>query len=176
VTEEIWKSVVGFEGSYEVSNLGRVRSMDRTFVDEIGRVRFCRGRVLHGSNGAKKYRLFILYQLSVGTPRYLHDLVAEAFVGPKPEGAQVRHLDDDPSNNTESNLAYGTPLQNAQDAKANGKIRYAERHAQCVYPSELIARVKASRRQMDSVRAEAVFGISARYIREIWAGEKRTQG
>ena len=53
--------------------------------------------------------------------RYLHDLVLTAFVGPRPEGAVARHLNDDPTDNRLVNLAWGTRSENQHDAFRNGR-------------------------------------------------------
>lgn len=57
--------------------------------------------------------------------RLLHHLVAEAFLGPRPEGSLVLHWDDDPTNAALSNLRYGTPSENGKDAVRNGSNRSA---------------------------------------------------
>lgn len=119
-TEERWLPVVGFEGRYSVSDQGRVRSESR-------KVRFVT------TQGTEKFRLTkerILKQgFSSGYPKValgdgnisprVHDLVAQAFIGPKPEGQYVRHLNDDPCDNWLDNLAYGTAIDNAQDRIRN---------------------------------------------------------
>jgi hypothetical protein len=61
-------------------------------------------------------------------PVYVHRLVLETFVGPCPEGMECRHLDDNPTNNQRSNLAWGTRLQNITDRFRNGKGNAGERH------------------------------------------------
>lgn len=63
--------------------------------------------------------LFVnLYQAAkVKTPVTVHRLVLEAFVGPRPDGMECRHLDGDPANNRLANLAWGSPVENASDRK-----------------------------------------------------------
>lgn len=101
--DEQWRSIIGY--NYEVSDLGRVRnSLD--------------GRILKPSAPSKKYLYVNLY------PRpslwaAVHRLVAEAFIGPCPEGCEVRHIDDDPVNNSWSNIVYGTRGENNRDRKCN---------------------------------------------------------
>lgn len=172
---EIWKAVPGFEGSYEVSNMGRVRSLDRHVLDTMGRARIIRGRVLKGSLIEGRYRMIQLYRDAAYEARYVHDMVADAFVGPKPPGARTRHLDDNPSNNLPVNLKYGTQRENMDDAIRNDCFSYGEQHHNCVYPEAMIAELKAAKGYLTSPKAERKFGISARYIREIWAGEARTR-
>ena len=101
---ESWKPVSGFEGRYEVSDAGHVRSLLRRKV------------MLKPGRGSSDGRpIVFLYAGGAASKRYVHDLVAQEFIGPKPPGHVVRHKDDDPWNNAASNLLYGTPAQNNQD-------------------------------------------------------------
>lgn len=113
---ECWLPIVGHEGRYEVSDRGRVRSLDR--IDARGCHRT--GRVLTPGPDSMGYQLVNLYRDGRNRSRRIHLLVIETFVGPRPEGRQVRHLDGDPTNNRLENLAYGTPSQNALDRVAHG--------------------------------------------------------
>jgi hypothetical protein len=61
-----------------------------------------------------------LYQDAVRREARVHVLMAEAFIGPRPEGQIVRHLDDNPDNNHISNIVYGTYSDNLRDARSNG--------------------------------------------------------
>lgn len=176
MTEE-WRAVIGFEGAYEVSNLGRVRSLDRYVTAIDGRVSFWRGRILRGSSGAKRYRLIILH-CGGGEydARYVHDMVALAFIGPKPEGLLTRHKNDDPIDNAATNLCYGTQLDNMDDADKNGLRKFNEAHHSCVYSVELIAAIRDMKGRVSSTTIERTHGISARHVRGIWANESRTRG
>lgn len=108
MSAEEWRSVVGWP-DYSVSNLGRVASHKGSeprvitggLVDGYRRVK------LYGESGAR----FIA----------VHALVAGAFIGPRPDGQQVRHLDGDRLNNVASNLAYGTHADNMQDRLRHGR-------------------------------------------------------
>lgn len=127
VTREEWRPVVGYEGRYEVSNRGRVRSLDWSYERPISKAPHrlqtvhIRGRI------RKQYRLKRGGYLAVSlcrndrsVSRPVHVLVAAAFLGPRPEGQQVRHLDGDKNNCRVENLAYGTPLENHADMRRHG--------------------------------------------------------
>ena len=115
--QEEWRPVVGFEGLYEVSDRGRVRSLDR--VDSRG-WRF-KGRVMRCASDARGYRRVRLSRAGTQSTRLVHRLVAEAHIGPPPTGARlVRHLNDDPNDNRVENLSYGTDADNKLDAIRNG--------------------------------------------------------
>lgn len=112
---EIWKPVVGFEGLYEVSNLGNVRSLDRYCKGRDGRSELHRGCVLTKQTTWNGYHDVSLSNRSAGIKRKhrpVHALVAEAFLGPRPEKHDILHLDGDRTNNRADNLRYGTRAEN----------------------------------------------------------------
>ncbi len=112
--DEKWLPIPGYEGMYSVSDQGRVRSEPR--LD--GRGRRIRGRIMKpGTRGG--WLKLVLADNGVHTMFDVHNLVLLAFVGPKPAGHIIRHLNDDPIDNWLENLAYGTPAQNADDRIRN---------------------------------------------------------
>ena len=119
---ERWLPVVGYEGMYEVSDQGRVRSLDR--VDAIGRR--CRGRLrATPPAGRRGYPRVSLTVSGRNRYAYVHDLVAMAFIGPKPDGQVTRHRNDVATDNRVENLQYGTQAENLADARRNGGIGQA---------------------------------------------------
>lgn len=119
--DEIWKPVVGHEGLYEVSSLGRVRSLDREVVFRDGRTRKFAGVNLKSSIDSVGYPRVRLVKNLKGVTRRVHELVVPAFQGPKPTPKHcVRHLNDVKTDNRLENLAWGTPKQNQQDKYLNG--------------------------------------------------------
>ncbi|MEQ1519698.1 MAG: NUMOD4 motif-containing HNH endonuclease [Aestuariivirga sp.] len=111
---EIWKDVVGFEGAYQVSNLGRVRSLDhrvRLVSRGVETTRLSPGKILRPGTSKKSGHQSVL--LGRGNSRPVHQLVLEAFVGPRPEGCiDTLHEDHDPSNNKLDNIRWGTRSEN----------------------------------------------------------------
>jgi hypothetical protein len=105
---EQWRPVDGFEGFYEVSNLGRVRSLVRR--DSIGRKRG--GFVLRPALNSRGYLQVTLAKECENHSMAIHRLVAAAFVGTIPVDRQVDHIDGDKLNNCVGNLRYVTPLEN----------------------------------------------------------------
>ena len=131
--EEIWKDVVGYEGYYQVSNLGRVRSLDRMASNG----RKIKGKILSTKVNTPPY--YPRVSLSVNGKMKLvqvHRLVAQAFVyNPDPEHkTQVGHKDESRTNNRADNLEWVTPKENSnmplhreRVSKANeGKVLSAE--------------------------------------------------
>ena len=112
--QEEWRPVVGFEGLYQVSNLGRVRNARNGFPMAISRASKGAGRV------EKEHAAVYLYREGHMFKRRVHVLVLEAFRGERPEGMLALHRDDDKDNNTLENLYWGTVWDNRDDARRNG--------------------------------------------------------
>ncbi len=124
---EIWKPIPSYEGVYEVSDMGRVRSLDRAVAyGRFGNTSY-KGRILKTRPTAKGYPLVTLAVKGVVKPVYVHHLVLLAFVGERPETdarSEIRHLDGDKTNNSLDNLVYGTIHENWDDRR-----RHRERDA-----------------------------------------------
>lgn len=118
VVRERWLPVVGYERHYEVSDLGRVRSLDR--VDRLNRSH--KGRVLKPGVGHNGYPLVSLWSDGVGTSRTVHSLVAEAFIGPRPAGKDICHSTGNRNDPRLANLRYDTRAANLEDAKRHGTL------------------------------------------------------
>lgn len=123
-----WRPVVGWEGLYEVSELGEVRSLDRVIYYPDGRRpytkkgRTLRGWVKHG------YRKVVLSAANGRKEeRFVHSLVLESFIGPRPAGQEALHYDDNKQNNVTSNLRWGTRSENLHDMVRNGRHRSARK-------------------------------------------------
>lgn len=119
---EVWKPVVGHEGAYEVSDQGRVRSLDRdirlapSHQAPSGCTIHIRGRTLRPGLSSNGYLTVAIERESV----MVQHLVAAAFIGPRPEGLLVLHGDGCRTNNAATNLRYGTYAENAADAAEHG--------------------------------------------------------
>ena len=129
---EIWKPISGYEGFYEVSNLGRIRSLERIVECSDGRKRKIKDRTLKGSSYSGGYSGVTLHKDGCAKFVNIHRIVAEAFVPNPLEKEEVNHKDENPSNNHASNLEwvthkeninYGTRTERAREAttKLQGK-------------------------------------------------------
>lgn len=117
MSTEQWRPVVGYEGIYEVSSSGRVRSLART--DAQGGRR--KERLLKPSRmDAWGHRGVKLRRDGVITSRYIHHLVLEAFVGPRPPGMEACHWNDVKDDNRLANLRWATKSDNRHDCVRNG--------------------------------------------------------
>jgi len=116
-----WRPVHGWEGLYEVSSTGQVRSLDRTTTTRAGVPKTYRGRVLTPGRNSCGRLTVLLNRPGETKSKSVHRLVAEAFC--PGDGPVVRHLDDDPSNNNAWNLAWGSYSDNQRDRVRNGIYR-----------------------------------------------------
>ena len=119
---EEWRPVRGFEGIYEVSDQGRVRSLDRILSDG----RRWRGRIMR-TQIVDRYEQLVLAR-NGQTARTAHGLVLEAFRGERPAGMEVCHGNGDPTDNRLENLRWDTPKNNAADREAHGRTAKSERN------------------------------------------------
>lgn len=124
-TIERWLPVVGYEGLYEVSNMGRVRGVDRLEVTKAGYTRQRRGKVRSLKQNRDGYMVVMLSREGKRRTVKVHRLVLEAFVGPCPEGHEACHYNDDPADNRLQNLRWDTRSENLLDQVRNGIHRHS---------------------------------------------------
>ena len=117
---EEWLPIPGWEGAYEGSSLGNIRSVERAVTDKIGRVRTFPSKVLKPRPGVKGQPFVNLCRDGACKNYTPGSLVALTFHGPRPEGEVVRHLNDDPWDNRPENIKYGAQRENVWDCIANG--------------------------------------------------------
>lgn len=117
---------MGAEGKYEVSNLGRVRSLTREYTRADGQRQVNIGRMLRPGWSRKHYPTVVIGR---GNTRTVHSLVAEAFLGPRPAGMEVRHINGNYGDARAANLKYGTRTENILDAVAAGTWASEKRKA-----------------------------------------------
>ena len=124
--KEEWRDIKGYEGLYQVSNIGRVKSLERIFIDKRGHRQHIKERVLKPSI-TRGYLQVILYNSSKKN-FFVHRLVCEAFHENPENKLQVNHINEDKADNRACNLEWVTAKENlthgtrpARIAKANVK-------------------------------------------------------
>lgn len=126
-TVEIWRPISGYEGYYEVSNEGRIRSLGRTTNQNNHggeTTAHYKGKVLTGRADSRGYKTVHISKNGTARRLLVHRVVAEAFCN-KPDGCEmVNHIDNDPSNNRANNLEWTTPKGNMQWATKQGRMHY----------------------------------------------------
>jgi NUMOD4 motif/HNH endonuclease len=127
VTER-WLAVVGYEGLYEVSDHGHVRSVDRTIQYSDGRTRRYTGQCLTpNTQGNDGYPRVTLSRNSSCKTVLVHQLMLKAFVGNPPDGQESLHANDIRTANDLTNLSYGTRSQNVLDQVRNNHHNQASK-------------------------------------------------
>jgi hypothetical protein len=122
---EVWKSIPGYESYYEVSNFGRVRRLPGV----RGNGDKWKGRVLKPYNNRGRDMVMLMVNNDIWRVN-VHSLVAIAFIGPRPMGYEVNHINGIKSDNRPENLEYVTREENMAHAIAMGLHLRGERHPQ----------------------------------------------
>ena len=115
--QETWKDIPGYEGLYQASNLGRIRSFKRNNIRILKP-----GKNRDGSG----YYIVKLYLNSVRKNVSVHRLLWTAFNGPIPEGLQINHLNENKADNRLENLSLCTPKENTNYGTRNKRV--SEKH------------------------------------------------
>lgn len=174
--DERWRPIAGYEGLYEVSDQGRVRSMARTITingdgagTRYGATRTYRARILKPSRARPgRYLSVTLARDNTKRTFLVHLLVIQAFVGPAPGGLECRHLNGDSGDAALTNLCYGTRAENAADAMAHGTFAHGSRNGNAVLTeSQADAIYHASGTETAIGRR---FGVSRRTVHLIKTG------
>lgn len=122
---EIWRDIKGYEGLYQVSNLGRVKSLERLVKGRYNNLQRCPEKIKQPSERRNKdskqgYLALQLYKDNKAQNCYIHRLVAEAFI-PNPQGKEtVNHINGDKHDNRAINLEWCTYTENNKHAYITG--------------------------------------------------------
>ncbi len=137
---EEWRAIPGHAG-YEVSSYGRVRSIDR-LIEQLSRVgrpcqRQVKGKILKPGH-CNGYEVVAV----AGVHKYVANLVALAFIGPRPTGLEVAHGDGLKVNNRPGNLRYATPIENAADKIDHGTCGRGEKCWNSILTNEKVHEIR----------------------------------
>lgn len=120
--EEVWKDIKGYEGFYQVSNLGRVKSLKRKVYAGRGRTRWQYERIMSDSKtNGNGYKIVTLNKKSKEKNKYIHRLVAEAFLENPHNYKYINHKDENKFNNCVENLEFCTAQYNCTYNNAHVK-------------------------------------------------------
>lgn len=175
---EVWKAIPGYEGYYEASNTGVIRSVDRLVPHGIHGTCKQTGRVLKYALDAKGYPRVALSDGTKLRTYTIHRLIALTFMGLRPEGYQINHISGIKTDNSTTNLEYCTQSENALHSFRLG--------LQKPKPGSTNHMAKLNEDQVKTIRAIAVrggryygrkelarrFGVSESTIKEVVTGSK----
>ena len=163
---EIWKDVVGYEGLYQVSNQGRVKSLERK--DRFGRI--VKGRTLKPGVKNSGYLFVGLYAGGKKKMFFVHRLVCQAFHENPYSKPQVNHLNEDKTDNRACNLEWATAKENLNHGTHNERMVKTLSKPICQYTlDEKIVKTWAS---LTEVKRKT--GFSQGNISEVANGNRKT--
>lgn len=157
-TSELWLPVLGYEGHYEVSNFGRVRSVPRIVEGRWGSTKRLGGMLaIHPANG--RYLKVSLCKDGVLAQHQVHRLVLLAFVGEPPEGFVCDHIDCDIHNNNNlTNLRWLSLADNSRRRKSTKLTK------------ELVVKIKTAKKQGASITETAnSIGLQKHLVRGVFS-------
>ena len=174
---------------YQISNKGRIKSLDRYVKNSKKGNRLIREKVLNPTDNGHGYKIIGLMHKGKRKNHYIHRLVAEAFI-PNPEHyPQVNHKDEDKSNNSVENLEWCTPKYNMNYGRM-AKIRHTLiDYSKPIYRENALRNVEAMKRPVDQIHDGVVIasyesgkaasietGVNHSHILEVCGGKRKTAG
>lgn len=167
---EIWKDIAGFEGIYQVSNMGRIKSIDRyVFTIKGCGKRFVKGDVKKPTLMKRGYLKISLFKGGKGRTREVQRIVAETFIDNPFCKEQVNHIDGDKTNNCVSNLEWASPQENTIHSRTVLKRGLVKVH-QCDLDGNVI-------NTFESIKEASEFtGVARCSISNVLSGRRNKAG
>ncbi len=156
---ELWQPVQGYEGLYEVSDQGRVRTV-------------ATGLIRKTPVGVRGYPTVDLKNKGHRKTFTVHTLVLTAFVGPRPHKMECRHLDGDRENSNLSNLRWGTSSENDDDRRLHGTFIEGEKHGAAKLTNEQARAIKHDNTGRLQREIAEQYGINSSLVSMIKSGKR----
>jgi|LakMenE18May11ns_1017448.scaffolds.fasta_scaffold9831928_2 hypothetical protein len=179
---EEWRPIVGYEGLYEVSSFGRVRSLDRASRDKNGLLKRFKGKILSICIRKNKYGQYAMVGLplkdgSKNNTRYVAHLVLEAFGCLRPSGMECCHCDGNSLNNRIDNLRWDTPKENTKDKYRHGTVLWGSKNHQARLTEKQVLEIRAkyirySKTKSNSRQLADEYGVDIQTIGKIIRRER----
>ena len=164
---EEWRNIKGYEGLYQVSNLGRIKSLPR--YTRNGSCKY--EKILTPGNDKEGYKLITLHKNNTARTYRIHRLVAEAFILNPNSLPEINHKDENPANNNSENLEWCTTKYNHNygtwRAKRIGKNNPRARKIRCIDTGDTFNTIK---------EASEAYSIGRTNIGECLSGRTKTAG
>lgn len=175
-----WRDIKGFEGAYQISEYGVVRSVDReitTKPDRFGRVSnyVKRGKVIADRRHQFGYRVVTLSFNNIQYTKTVHRLVAISFIDNPENLPLVRHVDGNPENNHFKNLIFGTQKDNMANAMNHGTVECGENRYNAILTNDEVVKIRVEKRGgAKNKELSEKYGISEVRVHKIVTGETWT--
>ena len=156
--EEIWLPIKGYEGFYEISNKGRVKSLPRN-----GTIK--KPKILALSNDCDGYKIITLNKKGVAKTEKVHRLVGIAFIPNPMDKPQINHIDGDKTNNLVANLEWCTPTENNRHRCRVLNYKNVPHHCKkvrCIETGKVYESIKAAAREKNGSSSNLKNAITKR--------------
>ena len=170
-TTESWKNIKGYEGLYQVSNMGRVKSLERTATRKNGIKQTIRERILKPSTDKDGYLLVSLYNGRGKVKTFkVHRLVCEAFYENPKKKPCVNHIDENKTNNVATNLEWCTYEENNNHGTRNARSAEAQSKSVGQYTRD----GKLIKVWQSTHEVERLLGFNQGHISDVARGKQKT--
>ena len=160
IDDEEWRDIAGWEGMYQVSNKGRVRSLDRVVVKSDGSSALLKGKIISASKNMTHCNVQ-LYKDNKEYNKGVHRLVAQTFI-PNPKNLpEVDHIDNNPFNNCVENLRWVSSKENAAHRVVSGKSCKAKA-IMCLDTGEVFKSLSAAGRSVQASTQQVIDSIKSK--------------
>lgn len=167
---EMWRPVLGYEGSYEASNMGQVRSVPRIVRSGAhGAMRKAGGVILSPIMGSRGYPVVNLTRQGSRRQLFLHKVILEAFTGARPEGMEACHNNGDTADARLDNLRWDTRSGNHKDKRKHGTWQVGEKANNSKLTEATVIEIR--RRGLTAAQARREFGLSKTNATRIVRGD-----
>lgn len=153
-TEE-WRDIPGWDGLYQASSLGRIKSLPRKVRIGQGRWRTTQERVMRPAETRGYLKLTLRRPAAEAVTHSVHHLVCEAFHGPRPPGCEVAHNDGTRNNNRPGNLRWASRPENALDRVKHGTSVRGENSCNATLTQHAVREIRRAVSEIISAAAEA---------------------
>lgn len=173
--EEVWLPIDGYEGIYEVSNFGRIRSLDRHVKYSNGAVAFTKGKILSPEITKKGvgYKRVMLCHHGKHERVFVHRAVAKVFVSNDYDKPYVNHIDGNKLNNNFKNLEWCTISENTKHAVENGLIKLGEDRVDSKLTNDTVIKIKEelAKNNKNQKQIADMFGLEKHAVQRIYSGK-----
>lgn len=167
---ERWMPVPGFEGFYEASDTGRVRSVPRLVrCGARGAMKSVGGVVLSAVMGSRGYPVVNLTRPGTRRQMFLHKVILEAFIGKRPEGMESCHNNGDRLDARLENLRWDTRSGNHKDKRKHGTWQVGEKANNAKLTEAIVLEIR--KRGLSAAQAQREYGLSKTNARRIVRGD-----